>query len=148
MCSSAAWLSTQRTIRHCSSKSLQKIQVPGPRRSFRCWRSSSRHGYVQFINESNANTESRASLIDCSTRLGTQAYVPSLVHLLLSSFQVAGPPFKYNTLNAFTKLLGAPTNILRDCVRIMRLELVSSFVCLGAVITCIHVFLCYFAPVL
>uniref|UniRef100_A0A3Q0SX38 Mediator of RNA polymerase II transcription subunit 14 n=1 Tax=Amphilophus citrinellus TaxID=61819 RepID=A0A3Q0SX38_AMPCI len=39
------------------------------------------------------------------------------------SFKVAGPPFKYNTLNAFTKLLGAPTNILRDCVRIMKLEL-------------------------
>uniref|UniRef100_A0A8C7C7H9 Mediator of RNA polymerase II transcription subunit 14 n=1 Tax=Oncorhynchus kisutch TaxID=8019 RepID=A0A8C7C7H9_ONCKI len=38
-------------------------------------------------------------------------------------FHVAGPPFKYNTLNAFTKLLGAPTNILRDCVRIMKLEL-------------------------
>lgn len=44
----------------------------------------------------------------------------------LSSFKVAGPPFKYNTLNAFTKLLGAPTNILRDCVRIMKLELVGS----------------------
>ncbi|XP_031658127.1 mediator of RNA polymerase II transcription subunit 14-like [Oncorhynchus kisutch] len=40
-----------------------------------------------------------------------------------SSLKVAGPPFKYNTLNAFTKLLGAPTNILRDCVRIMKLEL-------------------------
>uniref|UniRef100_A0A8C7CAI7 Mediator of RNA polymerase II transcription subunit 14 n=1 Tax=Oncorhynchus kisutch TaxID=8019 RepID=A0A8C7CAI7_ONCKI len=39
------------------------------------------------------------------------------------SLRVAGPPFKYNTLNAFTKLLGAPTNILRDCVRIMKLEL-------------------------
>ncbi|KAG7220953.1 hypothetical protein INR49_010202 [Caranx melampygus] len=39
--------------------------------------------------------------------------------------RVAGPPFKYNTLNAFTKLLGAPTNILRDCVRIMKLELVG-----------------------
>uniref|UniRef100_A0A8C7XE28 Mediator of RNA polymerase II transcription subunit 14 n=1 Tax=Oryzias sinensis TaxID=183150 RepID=A0A8C7XE28_9TELE len=37
--------------------------------------------------------------------------------------RVAGPPFKFNTLNAFTKLLGAPTNILRDCVRIMKLEL-------------------------
>uniref|UniRef100_A0AAQ5ZPM1 Mediator of RNA polymerase II transcription subunit 14 n=1 Tax=Amphiprion ocellaris TaxID=80972 RepID=A0AAQ5ZPM1_AMPOC len=37
--------------------------------------------------------------------------------------KVAGPPFKYNTLNAFTKLLGAPTHILRDCVRIMKLEL-------------------------
>uniref|UniRef100_A0A665VSQ9 Mediator of RNA polymerase II transcription subunit 14 n=1 Tax=Echeneis naucrates TaxID=173247 RepID=A0A665VSQ9_ECHNA len=37
--------------------------------------------------------------------------------------RVAGPPFKYNTLNAFTKLLGAPTTILRDCVRIMKLEL-------------------------
>uniref|UniRef100_A0AAQ6AI87 Mediator of RNA polymerase II transcription subunit 14 n=1 Tax=Amphiprion ocellaris TaxID=80972 RepID=A0AAQ6AI87_AMPOC len=37
--------------------------------------------------------------------------------------RVAGPPFKYNTLNAFTKLLGAPTHILRDCVRIMKLEL-------------------------
>uniref|UniRef100_A0A673CN76 Mediator of RNA polymerase II transcription subunit 14 n=1 Tax=Sphaeramia orbicularis TaxID=375764 RepID=A0A673CN76_9TELE len=37
--------------------------------------------------------------------------------------RVAGPPFKSNTLNAFTKLLGAPTNILRDCVRIMKLEL-------------------------
>ncbi|KAK1902707.1 Mediator of RNA polymerase II transcription subunit 14 [Dissostichus eleginoides] len=37
--------------------------------------------------------------------------------------RVAGPPFKYNTLNAFTKLLGAPTNILRDCVRIMKMEL-------------------------
>ena len=40
---------------------------------------------------------------------------------------MAGPPFKYNTLNAFTKLLGAPTNILRDCVRIMKLELVSGW---------------------
>ncbi|KAG7261764.1 hypothetical protein CRUP_009516 [Coryphaenoides rupestris] len=39
--------------------------------------------------------------------------------------RVAGPPFKYNTLNAFTKLLGAPTNILRDCVRIMKLELAA-----------------------
>lgn len=48
------------------------------------------------------------------------------MNLLFSSFKVAGPPFKYNTLNAFTKLLGAPTNILRDCVRIMKLELVSS----------------------
>ncbi|XP_048826047.1 mediator of RNA polymerase II transcription subunit 14-like isoform X1 [Brienomyrus brachyistius] len=37
--------------------------------------------------------------------------------------RVAGPPFKYNTLNAFTRLLGAPTNILRDCVRIMKLEM-------------------------
>ncbi|XP_041857953.1 mediator of RNA polymerase II transcription subunit 14 isoform X2 [Melanotaenia boesemani] len=37
--------------------------------------------------------------------------------------RVAGPPFKFNTLSAFTKLLGAPTNILRDCVRIMKLEL-------------------------
>ncbi|XP_053732138.1 mediator of RNA polymerase II transcription subunit 14 isoform X1 [Synchiropus splendidus] len=37
--------------------------------------------------------------------------------------RVAGPPFKYNTLNAFTKLLGAPIHILRDCVRIMKLEL-------------------------
>ncbi|XP_077583532.1 mediator of RNA polymerase II transcription subunit 14 [Stigmatopora nigra] len=37
--------------------------------------------------------------------------------------RVAGPPFKYNTLNAFTKLLGAHTHILRDCVRIMKLEL-------------------------
>lgn len=46
--------------------------------------------------------------------------------LCLFFFKVAGPPFKYNTLNAFTKLLGAPTNILRDCVRIMKLELVGS----------------------
>uniref|UniRef100_A0A3B3X777 Mediator of RNA polymerase II transcription subunit 14 n=1 Tax=Poecilia mexicana TaxID=48701 RepID=A0A3B3X777_9TELE len=37
--------------------------------------------------------------------------------------RVAGPPFKFNTLSAFTKLLGAPTNVLRDCVRIMKLEL-------------------------
>ncbi|XP_048396504.1 mediator of RNA polymerase II transcription subunit 14 [Stegostoma tigrinum] len=37
--------------------------------------------------------------------------------------RVAGPPFKANTLNAFAKLLGAPTHILRDCVRIMKLEL-------------------------
>ncbi|XP_064413391.1 mediator of RNA polymerase II transcription subunit 14 isoform X2 [Latimeria chalumnae] len=37
--------------------------------------------------------------------------------------RVAGPPFKANTLLAFTKLLGAPTHILRDCVRIMKLEL-------------------------
>ncbi|XP_045328899.1 mediator of RNA polymerase II transcription subunit 14 isoform X4 [Leopardus geoffroyi] len=36
---------------------------------------------------------------------------------------VAGPPFKANTLIAFTKLLGAPTHILRDCVHIMKLEL-------------------------
>ncbi|XP_044297689.1 mediator of RNA polymerase II transcription subunit 14 isoform X1 [Varanus komodoensis] len=37
--------------------------------------------------------------------------------------RVAGPPFKANTLIAFTKLLGAPTLILRDCVHIMKLEL-------------------------
>ncbi|XP_019799105.2 mediator of RNA polymerase II transcription subunit 14 isoform X3 [Tursiops truncatus] len=37
--------------------------------------------------------------------------------------RVAGPPFKANTLIAFTKLLGAPTHILRDCVHIMKLEL-------------------------
>uniref|UniRef100_A0A4W3I7T9 Mediator of RNA polymerase II transcription subunit 14 n=1 Tax=Callorhinchus milii TaxID=7868 RepID=A0A4W3I7T9_CALMI len=37
--------------------------------------------------------------------------------------RVAGPPFKANTLNAFAKLLGAHTQILRDCVRIMKLEL-------------------------
>lgn len=46
-----------------------------------------------------------------------------ILHLL----QVAGPPFKANTLIAFTKLLGAPTHILRDCVHIMKLELVSLF---------------------
>uniref|UniRef100_A0A8C6VS46 Mediator of RNA polymerase II transcription subunit 14 n=1 Tax=Naja naja TaxID=35670 RepID=A0A8C6VS46_NAJNA len=37
--------------------------------------------------------------------------------------RVAGPPFKANTLIAFTKLLGASTHILRDCVHIMKLEL-------------------------
>uniref|UniRef100_A0A8C5NXY2 Mediator of RNA polymerase II transcription subunit 14 n=1 Tax=Jaculus jaculus TaxID=51337 RepID=A0A8C5NXY2_JACJA len=37
--------------------------------------------------------------------------------------RVAGPPFKANTLIAFTKLLGAPTHILRDCAHIMKLEL-------------------------
>ncbi|XP_049637644.1 mediator of RNA polymerase II transcription subunit 14-like [Suncus etruscus] len=37
--------------------------------------------------------------------------------------RVAGPPFKANTLIAFTKLLRAPTHILRDCVHIMKLEL-------------------------
>ncbi|XP_041439684.1 mediator of RNA polymerase II transcription subunit 14 isoform X2 [Xenopus laevis] len=37
--------------------------------------------------------------------------------------RVAGPPFKANTLIAFTKLLGAPAHILRDCVHIMKLEL-------------------------
>ncbi|XP_028847493.1 mediator of RNA polymerase II transcription subunit 14 isoform X1 [Denticeps clupeoides] len=37
--------------------------------------------------------------------------------------RVVGPPFKYNTLHAFSRLLGAATNILRDCVRIMKLEL-------------------------
>ncbi|XP_058042170.1 mediator of RNA polymerase II transcription subunit 14 isoform X5 [Ahaetulla prasina] len=37
--------------------------------------------------------------------------------------RVAGPPFKANTLIAFTKLLGAHTHILRDCVHIMKLEL-------------------------
>ncbi|XP_033003053.1 mediator of RNA polymerase II transcription subunit 14 isoform X4 [Lacerta agilis] len=37
--------------------------------------------------------------------------------------RVAGPPFKSNTLIAFTKLLGAPPHILRDCVHIMKLEL-------------------------
>lgn len=46
-------------------------------------------------------------------------------NLLYLSLQVAGPPFKANTLIAFTKLLGAPTHILRDCVHIMKLELVS-----------------------
>ncbi|XP_078476076.1 LOW QUALITY PROTEIN: mediator of RNA polymerase II transcription subunit 14-like [Lampetra planeri] len=47
------------------------------------------------------------------------------VHILEMFFEtrVAGPPFKANTLNAFAKLLGAPTHILRECVQIMRLEL-------------------------
>ncbi|XP_028583199.2 mediator of RNA polymerase II transcription subunit 14 isoform X3 [Podarcis muralis] len=39
--------------------------------------------------------------------------------------RVAGPPFKSNTLIAFTKLLGAPPHILRDCVHIMKLELLQ-----------------------
>ncbi|KAJ8004670.1 hypothetical protein DPEC_G00138730 [Dallia pectoralis] len=55
----------------------------------------------------------------------TGPWSPDELQVLEKFFEtrVAGPPFKYNTLNAFTKLLGAPTNILRDCVRIMKLEL-------------------------
>eukprot|EP00064_Thunnus_orientalis_P009436 superscaffoldBa00001199_g9460 len=55
----------------------------------------------------------------------TGPWSPEELQVLEKFFEtrVAGPPFKYNTLNAFTKLLGAPTNILRDCVRIMKLEL-------------------------
>ncbi|XP_041355183.1 mediator of RNA polymerase II transcription subunit 14-like isoform X2 [Gigantopelta aegis] len=37
--------------------------------------------------------------------------------------KAACPPYKANALTAFSRLLGAPSRILRDCVQIMRLEL-------------------------
>ncbi|GAB1598926.1 mediator of RNA polymerase II transcription subunit 14-like [Argonauta hians] len=37
--------------------------------------------------------------------------------------KVASPPYKVNALTAFCRLLGAPARILRDCLQIMRLEL-------------------------
>ncbi|XP_074645605.1 mediator of RNA polymerase II transcription subunit 14-like isoform X2 [Tubulanus polymorphus] len=39
--------------------------------------------------------------------------------------RVAGPPYKPNSLTAFGRLLGAPFRILKDCVQLLRLELVS-----------------------
>lgn len=55
----------------------------------------------------------------------TGSWIPDELQALEKFFEtrVVGPPFKANTLIAFTRLLGAPTNILRDCVRIMKLEL-------------------------
>uniref|UniRef100_G1PZG2 Mediator of RNA polymerase II transcription subunit 14 n=1 Tax=Myotis lucifugus TaxID=59463 RepID=G1PZG2_MYOLU len=55
----------------------------------------------------------------------TGQWKPDELQVLEKFFEtrVAGPPFKANTLIAFTKLLGAPTHILRDCVHIMKLEL-------------------------
>uniref|UniRef100_A0A8C4WQZ1 Mediator complex subunit 14 n=1 Tax=Eptatretus burgeri TaxID=7764 RepID=A0A8C4WQZ1_EPTBU len=54
-----------------------------------------------------------------------EPWSPDELQVLEKFFEtrVAGPPFKANTLNAFAKLLGAPTHILHDCVQIMRLEL-------------------------
>lgn len=37
--------------------------------------------------------------------------------------KVASPPYKVNALTAFCRLLGAPARILKDCLQIMRLEL-------------------------
>ncbi|XP_043927769.1 mediator of RNA polymerase II transcription subunit 14 [Protopterus annectens] len=55
----------------------------------------------------------------------TGSWIPDELQVLEKFFEtrVVGPPFKANTLIAFTRLLGASTNILRDCVRIMKLEL-------------------------
>lgn len=50
MCSSAGWLSTQRTTRLCNSKLPRKTRGRGPRRSFRCWRGSSRREWVKAID--------------------------------------------------------------------------------------------------
>jgi hypothetical protein len=47
-------------------------------------------------------------------------------------FKVACPPYKVNPLTAFGRLMMAPLRVLKDCVQIMRLELVSrlcSFSC-------------------
>ena len=40
--------------------------------------------------------------------------------------KVARAPYKGSAITAFARLLGAPPNILRDCIKIMKLELVSS----------------------
>ena len=40
-------------------------------------------------------------------------------------FQVACAPYKTSAITAFVRLLGAPPNILRDCIKIMKLEMVS-----------------------
>ena len=45
--------------------------------------------------------------------------------------QVACPPYKVNLLTAFGRLMGAPIRILKDCIQIMRLELVSGGVCVS-----------------
>ncbi|XP_078381041.1 mediator of RNA polymerase II transcription subunit 14-like isoform X2 [Oculina patagonica] len=37
--------------------------------------------------------------------------------------RVACPPYKSSSMSAFARLLGAPANILRDCIKIMKLEL-------------------------
>jgi hypothetical protein len=39
--------------------------------------------------------------------------------------KVACPPYKVNPLTAFGRLMMAPLRVLKDCVQIMRLELVS-----------------------
>jgi len=47
------------------------------------------------------------------------------MHLcLLTVLQVACPPYKPNSLTAFTRLFRANINILKDVIQIMRLELV------------------------
>lgn len=38
--------------------------------------------------------------------------------------QVACPPYKVNALRAFCRILDTPIRILKDCVQMMRLELV------------------------
>ena len=40
--------------------------------------------------------------------------------------KVAGPPYKANALTAFSRLLSAPPRILKDCIQLMRLELVQT----------------------
>ncbi|XP_072035034.1 mediator of RNA polymerase II transcription subunit 14-like isoform X2 [Amphiura filiformis] len=37
--------------------------------------------------------------------------------------KVGCPPYKYNAMVAFVRLLGAPTRILKDCIQLLRLEL-------------------------
>ena len=39
--------------------------------------------------------------------------------------KVATVPYKANSMTAFCRLLGAPIQILKDCIQIMKLELVG-----------------------
>ncbi|XP_046582734.1 mediator of RNA polymerase II transcription subunit 14-like isoform X2 [Haliotis rubra] len=52
-------------------------------------------------------------------------WAPEELQILEKFFElkVAGPPYKINALTAFSRLLGAPTLILKDCIQIMRMEL-------------------------
>lgn len=60
-------------------------------------------------------------------RLGLKCFI--LTCLFAVVLQVACAPYKASAMSAFARLLGAPANILRDCINIMKLELVSrSFV--------------------
>ena len=57
----------------------------------------------------------------------TESWTAEEMQILEKFFdmKVACPPYKINPLIAFAKLMVAPVRALKDCVQIMRLELVT-----------------------
>ena len=65
----------------------------------------------------------------CLCRFGLVFYFFSVPQVLekFFSLKVASAPYKPNAMTAFHQILRFPHRILKDCVKIMQLELVSFF---------------------